>query len=94
MYAISSALIQSFAIVATLIIGGSTGGFDIYGMYEAKVKSRDIASVFFILNIVSLFIANVLGTYVPSSLAISNFINHNQDMPDGIKELMKLNSPW
>ncbi|WP_117275071.1 YitT family protein [Mycoplasmopsis edwardii] len=94
LYAISSALIQSFAIVATLIIGGSTGGFDIYGMYEAKVKSRDIASVFFILNIVSLFIANVLGTYVPSSLAISNFINHNQDMPDGIKELMKLNSPW
>ncbi|AKF41133.1 hypothetical protein AAW50_01695 [Mycoplasmopsis canis] len=94
LYAISSSLIQSFAIVATLIIGGSTGGFDIYGMYEAKVKSRDIASVFFILNFVSLFIANVIGTYIPSSLAISGFLKENPEIKENIRTLISLNSPW
>ncbi|WP_322901835.1 YitT family protein [Mycoplasmopsis felis] len=93
-YAISFGLIQGLATVTSLILGASTGGYDIYGVYAAKIKFKDISSIFFILNIISLFIANIIGTYIPTSIAISSIQNKVGGDIQKYQEIFNYNKPW
>ncbi|SJZ47573.1 YitT family protein [Mycoplasmopsis verecunda] len=72
LYSLCWGMLQGIAAVSCIIIGSSTGGFDIYGMYIAKTKLKDIGTVFLFLNFISLTIANIMGSYIPASLALSN----------------------
>ncbi|WP_036453112.1 YitT family protein [Mycoplasma buteonis] len=72
LYSLCWGILQGLAAVSVIILSGSTGGFDIFGMYIAKVKLKEIGSVFFILNILSLAFANLIGTYIPASLALNH----------------------
>ncbi|MCU9940137.1 YitT family protein [Mycoplasmopsis felis] len=94
LYAISFGLIQGLATVTSLILGASTGGYDIYGVYAAKIKFKDISSIFFILNIISLFIANIIGTYIPTSIAISSIQNKVGGDIQKYQEIFNYNKPW
>ncbi|WLP85371.1 YitT family protein [Mycoplasma seminis] len=84
LYSICWGMLQGIAAVACIIIGSSTGGFDIYGMYIAKAKLKDIGTVFLFLNFISLTLANIIGTYVPASLSLEN----------ASESITKLNKPW
>ncbi|QGZ97344.1 DUF2179 domain-containing protein [Mycoplasma sp. NEAQ87857] len=86
LYSICWGLLQGLAAVSVIILAGSTGGFDILGMYIAKVKLRDIGSIFFILNILTLTFANIIGTFLPASLSIKHgMVDHN---------FLELNKPF
>ncbi|MFV8471941.1 YitT family protein [Mycoplasma sp. 1458C] len=81
LYSLCWGMLQGIAAVSCIIIGSSTGGFDIYGMYIAKTKLKDIGTVFLFLNFISLTLANIMGSYVPASMSLA------QKSLDG-------NNPW
>ncbi|WP_406614273.1 YitT family protein [Mycoplasma corogypsi] len=93
LYSIGWGFLQGLAASFIIILAGSTGGFDILGMYIAKIKQRDIASIFFILNIIALTLANIIGTYIPASLSILNNAASASDLSAKAFELNLFISP-
>ncbi|EFF41453.1 DUF2179 domain-containing protein [Mycoplasmopsis alligatoris] len=70
LYGIAWGLINALVTSSLLILEASSGGWDILGSYEAKRTRKDLGKIFFFLNLLSLIIANVIGTYIPASLAL------------------------
>ncbi|WP_426461417.1 YitT family protein [Mycoplasma hafezii] len=87
LYSLCWGILQGLAAVSVIILAGSTGGFDIWGMYIAKVKLKEIGSVFFILNLLTLTFSNLIGTYIPASLALQENLSTAQ-------ELKIIAQPW
>lgn len=71
LYAISWAIVQAILASALFIIHSSSGGFDIVGIAYSRKFFKSVGTIFTIVHLVSLILANLLGTYIPASL-ISN----------------------
>ncbi|WP_052462020.1 DUF2179 domain-containing protein [Mycoplasmopsis californica] len=71
LYAILYGTLQAIFNAALLITESSTAGFDIIAIYLAKKKFRDLGSVFLIVHLVCLTVANLMGTYIPAAVALS-----------------------
>lgn len=69
LYAITWAIVQAMLASALFIIHSSSGGFDIIGIWYSKKFFKSVGTMFAILHLTSLIIANILGTYIPTSLA-------------------------
>ncbi|WP_029609040.1 YitT family protein [Mycoplasma simbae] len=72
-YAMLFGALQAIFNATLLITGSSTAGFDIIAIYMSKKKFRDMGSVFLLLHLVSLIIANLFGTYIPTGVALSKY---------------------
>ncbi len=61
-YGITYGLISGFCYTLVLMVGGSTGGADIIGVYYAKKKTKPIGTLLLILNNICLFTSTIIGT--------------------------------
>ncbi|QNM93499.1 YitT family protein [Mycoplasma sp. Pen4] len=86
LYSLCWGMLQGLAAVSCIIIGSSTGGFDIVGMYISKKKLKEIGTIFLFLNFIALTIANIIGSYIPASLSLAQDSSNTQ--------LVSTNRPW
>ncbi|MBU4689975.1 DUF2179 domain-containing protein [Mycoplasma zalophidermidis] len=70
-YAMLFGILQAIFNAVLLITGSSSAGFDIVAIYMSKKKFRDMGSVFLLIHLVCLIIANLFGTYIPAGHAIT-----------------------
>ena len=64
-YAIAWGILQAAFAASLLILNACSGGFDMLGVYWSTKKFKDVGATFMFLHLVSLIIANLIGTYVP-----------------------------
>lgn len=69
-YCVFNGILSGFFTCFILMIGGSTGGTDVFSMYFAKRKSRPVGLLMLIFNNICLFISTMIGTF--ASLALSD----------------------
>ncbi len=72
LYGIAWAIIQAFIASALFILSSSSGGFDILGMWYSRKYFKSVGSIFMIIHLISLLIANTAGTFIPIGLTLNN----------------------
>jgi len=72
-YIILYAPITGFVLSLLYILGGSTGGADPISIYYSVAKQKSLGNIIIIVNISGLFIANLIGSYLPGGLVDNNF---------------------
>ncbi|BAW18518.1 hypothetical protein MBVG596_1010 [Mycoplasmopsis bovigenitalium] len=69
-YAIIFGILQAIFNAILLITESSSAGFDIYAVYLARKKFKDLGTVFLILHLICLLFSNIFGTYIPASFEL------------------------
>lgn len=71
-YAIIFGFVQAAIMSIVMIFDATSAGFDIFAIYLSRRNFRDLGSMFFVINVISLLIANLLGTYLPNAIQLNS----------------------
>ncbi len=70
-YSIISGIINGFTYALILVVGGSTGGVDFISFYYSIRKGKSISLIITYLNIASIVLSTIIGTFIPVSMSSS-----------------------
>ncbi|WP_027119893.1 DUF2179 domain-containing protein [[Mycoplasma] testudinis] len=75
-YGVLWGFIQAVVYAVLLIIDCSTGGLDIPAVWYGETRYKDLGAPLAIINIISLVIGYIIGSFVPGSLGIQEMVNN------------------
>lgn len=93
-YCVFNGLLIGINTSFVLMIGGSTGGTDVFGMYYARKKNKPIGLLLLLFNNACLFTSTIIGTFGSICIVNVNIVTHidaNNQVSSVIQSLLSPN---
>ncbi len=77
LYVVMGAIGFALPVSLLYIVGGSSGGADIVSFYYAKKKNKPVGNILTYLNVVTLIIGILLGSFIPAGMINGKYFAAN-----------------